>query len=174
MGEAKPFKPARLVMGVLYSDEAVKQKLFGVLEAQFGTILHTSDSIPFTHTDYYTQEMGSPIIRFFVAFTELVDPANLAAIKTKTNRMEIELSGGEHRRVNLDPGILTQDSLMLATTKNRSHRIPLQDGIYGEVTLLYAHGAFQILPWTYPDYQSETTRELFKQWRAEYLKQMKQ
>ena len=46
------------------------------------------------------------------------------------------------RRVNLDPGLLSLANLILATTKNRSHRIPLFDGIYAELTLLYAKKQF--------------------------------
>lgn len=43
------------------------------------------------------------------------------------------------RKVNLDPGYLEPSKLVLASTKNFSHRIYLNQGIYGEVTLLFAN-----------------------------------
>ena len=56
------------------------------------------------------------------------------------------------RKVNLDPGILSLANLVLASTKDFSHRIYLKDGIFSEVTLVYEKKRFKALPWTYPDY----------------------
>jgi hypothetical protein len=72
-----------------------------------------------------------------------MDPAELSAAKIRTNRLEEELSGEHGRRVNIDPGILTESNFILVTTKPFSHRIPLNHGIYGEVTLMYQKGAFR-------------------------------
>jgi hypothetical protein len=57
------------------------------------------------------------------------------------------------RPVNIDPGYVDLGKLVLATTKDRAHRIYLQHGIYAEVTLQYAREAWQVSPWTYPDYR---------------------
>ncbi len=56
------------------------------------------------------------------------------------------------RQVNLDPGILSEERLILATGKNYTHRIYLRNGIYGDLTLIYGKGSYRTLPWTYPDY----------------------
>ena len=50
------------------------------------------------------------------------------------------------RRVNIDRGFLSLSRLILATTKDNAHRIPLEKGIYGEITLLYQKQAFQEMP----------------------------
>ena len=60
----------------------------------------------------------------------------------------------------------------LATTKENAHRIPLSDGIYAEITLLYARGGFQPLEWTYPDFRSERYRALLSDIRALYKAQL--
>ncbi len=57
---------------------------------------------------------------------------------------------GGDRTLNLDPGLLSLSRFALATTKDGSHRIPLRDGIYAEVTLVYERGGFHPLPWTVP------------------------
>jgi len=83
----------------------------------------------------------------------LVRPESLPDVKHFTNHLEIELSRVGKRRVNLDPGLLSAERLVLATGKNYTHRIYLRDGIYADLTLLYEKGAYRTLPWTYPDYQ---------------------
>jgi len=56
------------------------------------------------------------------------------------------------RTINLDPGYLAQDKLVLATTKDFYQRLYLGQGIYGEVTLHFQKGRFRYFSWTYPDY----------------------
>ena len=80
----------------------------------------------------------------------------LSAVKRRTNEIEAESAVNGCRRINLDPGILDFNRFILATTKNRGHRIPLTDGIYGELTLLFVRGRFRPFPWTYADYRSES------------------
>ena len=60
---------------------------------------------------------------------------------------------------------------VLATTKENAHRIPLADGIFAEITLLYGKGGFQPLPWTYPDFRSEPTLSILNKIRALYKSQ---
>ena len=111
--------------------------------------------------------------RFFIVFKELINPEELATIKIKTNLVEDSFASIDGRRINLDPGILSLSNFILATTKDRSHRIPLSKGIYGEVTLLYKDKKFQALDWTYADYRSEKFEELFKKYREEYKQKIR-
>ena len=61
------------------------------LEERFGRIIYTSPSIPFTFTDYYDEEMGTPIERFFICFESLVSPDLLSDAKVFTNEIENRL-----------------------------------------------------------------------------------
>lgn len=173
MGEIRAFVPSRLIMGVLSTDERVHPELFGILEKQFGPIKTRSNAVPFTFTDYYNQEMGGNPQRFFLVFENLYDPSLLAEAKLITNELEERFKKEGGRTINLDPGLLDMINLILATTKNRSHRIPLKEGIYAEVTLVYEKGEFHPLPWTYADYGSEEFRLLFKEYRSEYKASIK-
>ncbi len=174
MGEINPYLPVRLVMGVLSTKEQLHDKVRDMLVALYGPILLESERTPFTYTDYYDQEMGGQPQRYFWLFRDLIDPSRLADIKIHTNQIEERFAQEGGRVVNLDPGLLSGGSLILATTKNRSHRIPLQKGIYAETTLIYANHQFCALPWTYADYGSDSFRELFKQYRKEYLLQLRE
>lgn len=173
MGEARAFTPSRLVMGVLSTGEDSHPELLSLLSEKFGPILEMSEAVPFAFTDYYDQEMGANPQRFFLVFEKLCDPSRLAEAKLITNTIEERFKREGGRTINLDPGHLSMANLILATTKNRSHRIPLKDGIYAEVTLFYEKGQFKALPWTYADYGSEAFRILFKRYRSEYMEALK-
>ncbi len=175
MGKELSFTPQRLIMGLLVSDLSLLSGVKESLKKLYGPVLEETEPVPFSYTDYYDQEMGRNPYRFYISFQNLIDPSSLSAIKRQTDDLEktyCNQDGG--RRVNLDPGLLSLANLILATTKNRSHRIPLFDGIYAELTLLYAKKQFQSFPWTYADYKSDTVKSLFSDWRISYKEQLKQ
>jgi hypothetical protein len=172
MGSAGTFTPEKLVIGVLISCPDRKDELTDRLAALWGPVDFSCDPFPFTFTDYYNAEMGVPISRYFLAFDRLVDPSRLASIKKETNAIEERYREGSRRRVNLDPGLLALSRFTLATTKESAHRIPLEGGIYAEITLLYHKGSYQALPWTYPDFQSERYLTILNRIRVRYKAQL--
>jgi hypothetical protein len=174
MGKEQEFLPHRLVMGVLVSQQEMISLVTEQLVAHYGLLLDCTEPKVFTYTDYYDDEMGGKPLRLYLSFAHLIDPSRLSTIKRETNALELEFSQHGGRRVNLDPGLLSLANLILATTKNRAHRIPLADGIYAELTLLYTNKQFQSFPWTYADYKSEEVKLLFASWREQYRKQLKQ
>jgi len=173
MGDTVMFTKTALVMGVLCSHQGGFAALLDRLRTEYGPIAHMAGPFPFTFTTYYDDEMGTPIDRYFIMFNNLVDPASLASIKQVTNSIEHEYALEGKRKLNLDPGLLSAGNFILATRKNRSHRVPLSDGMYAEVTLMYMDKAFQSFPWTYADYKSEQFKALFKDFRREYLDLLK-
>jgi hypothetical protein len=172
MGSATPFTPEKLVMGILSSRGGGGEDVESLLVEQWGPIDYRSPSFPFTFTDYYDAEMGGPIQRSFVSFSLLVDPSRLAAIKRATNAIEDRFRENGRRTVNLDPGLMALSRFSLATTKENAHRIPLEAGIYAEITLLYSRKGFQPLDWTYPDYRSERYLQLLGEIRRIYKAQL--
>ena len=157
-----------LMMGVL-SVKGLPLSLKSALEAKFGPIAAISEEIDFNFTDYYVPEMGDGIRRFFIAFERLISPDELAAVKTLTNELELEYADGEDRKINLDPGLISESNLILATTKNRAHRIPIGLSLYGEVTLIYHKKGWQSFPWSYADYRSEEVQKTMSEFRSLYL-----
>ena len=163
MGAIEPFPKTKLIMGVLSTLPEKKEELRHILVEEFGPIDYESQEFDFTFTDYYVPEMGSGIKRFFYSFVNLVSPDQLPDIKIRTNELEERFAADGNRKINLDPGLLSLSSLILATTKNNVHRIPLQKGIYGEVTLMYVNKEYQTLPWTYSDYRTRAFHDIFKE-----------
>jgi len=143
------------------------------LEQDFGKRAITSPDFSFHYSHYYDDEMGTDLIKKFLAFEQLIDPASLSAIKVATNALEQQLASSgrfpETRPLNLDPGYLTEAKLVLATTKDRDHRLYLGEGIFGEVTLYFHDNAWRTRPWTYPDYASSDYHQFFGECR-DYLR----
>ena len=173
MGSAGVFTQEKLVIGILTSRTGRREELFSLLAERWGPVDFSSDPIPFTFTHYYDAEMGLPIERSFASFERLVDPSGLARIKRETNDLEDLFREEGKRKVNLDPGLLSLPRFVLATTKESAHRIPLQSGIYAEITLLYEKGSFHPLAWTYPDFRSESYISLLNEIRVRYKSQLK-
>jgi hypothetical protein len=160
MGEASAFPPAKLVVGILLSPRISLptgrgSELALALEARLGCIEELGPELEFRWSGFYDEEMGGRPRRTFFSFSRLVDPSKLADIKIWTNKLEGEFAVGGGRGVNLDPGLLSLTRFVLATTKDRPHRIPLSSGIYADLTLVFQGGDFRALPWTYPDWASE-------------------
>lgn len=176
MGEIKSPQPVKLFIGILSSQPELFPEIHKALQRKFGPIDHETDFIPFTFTTYYNQSMGELIQKQFLSFSRLIQPDALPRIKVWTNQLEekfIRRHRGVPRPINLDPGYLESAKLILASTKNYSHRIYLKRGIYAEVTLHYKKGGFQSFPWTYPDYQTKEYTDFFNQLRMIYLGQLK-
>ena len=169
LGRLRPFTPEKLVIPILISGESHRSSVLRELNRRYGEIDYTSIDLPFTYTRYYDEEMGSPITRFFVSFRNLVDPGALGRIKAETNDLEDLFRDAGKRRVNLDPGLVSGGRFILASTKNAAHRIPLADGIYGEITLVYEKGGYRPLEWTYPDYRSGDYTGILAEIRRIYL-----
>ena len=156
MAEPKPFEPVKLVCGVIASEDALFKISQERLEDLFGPIDLRSGRHAFDLTEYYASEMGPGLQRMFVAFERLIRPEELGAIKLATNALESTLRaerGGARRPVNLDPGYVTPAALIMATAKDFSHRVPLRDGIYAHLELLFGKKDLRFLPWTYPDFR---------------------
>ncbi len=171
MGRIHPFKPEKLVMPILISRMRMRTSLLIELQTRYGPMDYTSVDLPFSYTRYYDEEMGTPITRFLVSFRGLIDPGALARIKIETNRLESRFTEAGKRKVNIDPGLLNLSRFVLASSKDGSHRIPLSNGVFAEVTLVYERGGYRPLEWTYPDYRSDEYLEILHDIRKLYKAQ---
>lgn len=157
-----------LFMGIL-STRGFPDSIRAKLVDSFGPISYISPSMPFTFTDYYNPEMGEGIERFFISFSRLISPDALADAKTITNAIELDEAVDGKRKINLDPGLISEASVILATTKNRAHRIAIGHNLYAEVTLIYQNHGFVSFPWTYADYRSDDVQTILIKMRKDYL-----
>jgi len=170
-------RPVKLIVGILAADRQCLLAALEAVEAKFGRADFTSDAWPFEQTDYYKDQTGEHILRQFVSVEPLIDPGALAKIKHRTNKLEQKLAAKLGvplpRPVNLDPGIIEPSKLVLATTKNYSHRIYIGRKMYAEVTLIYDKGRWRAFDYTYPDYRQQCYFDFFDKVRKRLVEQLR-
>jgi hypothetical protein len=177
MWELKEPRPVKLIVGILAADRQCLQAAVEAIDDKFGSPDFISEVWPFDQTDYYKDQAGEHILRQFVSVDKLIDPGKLAKIKHKTNRLERKLAKKLAtplpRPVNLDPGFIEPSKLVLATTKNYSHRIYIGQKMYAEVTLTFDKGGWHPFDYTYPDYRQQCYFDFFAKVRTRLLEQLK-
>lgn len=165
--------PAKLVVGIFTGEKDIIASVAAELVRRFGEIDLVSRWLVFDFTDYYTEEFGGPLYRRVFSFKRLIGQTALPEVKRTTNAIEAANAVDGKRRMNIDPGYMLRERFVLATGKNYSHRIYIGEGIYADLTLMYQKGAFQALPWTYPDYKHEHLQAFLMQVRDRYLVDLK-
>lgn len=169
--------PVKLIVGILAANNQCLNTAAEAVTDKFGTADLTSEVWPFDKTDYYKGEMGPRILRQFISIERLIDPGKLAKIKHQTNKIERKLANRLRlplpRPVNLDPGLIEPSKLVLATTKNYSHRIYIGKKMFAEVTLIFDKGRWQTLDHTYPDYRQQCYFDFFEKVRLRLVEQLK-
>ncbi|KJR41324.1 GTP-binding protein [Candidatus Magnetoovum chiemensis] len=157
MGRPAEPEQALLFAGLLYADVNIFKTVVPILEKTFGTIYLLSDELRWNYSNYYADELGQTIMRRFAIFKTIISANEIVQLKLRSNDIEASSSINGKRTVNIDPGYITSAKIVLATTKNYSHRIYLNDGIYGEVTLYYKHNNYVPHIFTYADYKEDDT-----------------
>ncbi|MBU1262834.1 DUF4416 family protein [bacterium] len=173
MGICKPPERVKLICGMLTANKSLFDISCSFLARRLGEIDFISQDFPFDSTAYYNEELGEPIWRRFVSFRKVIFPDALAQIKLFSNQIERALSSNGKRRINLDPGLLSENSINLASTKENPFRLYLGKEIYAGLTLTFAKGRFLEHPWTYPDFRKPATKNILAKIRKIYLNQRK-
>ncbi|MDD5421912.1 MAG: DUF4416 family protein [Candidatus Omnitrophota bacterium] len=172
MGALRSQDKVNLIVGLLSKDVSIFHKVEKRLGRTYGRIDFESGILDFTHTEYYKDEMGEGLKRKFVSFEKPVGLKNIWDAKIETNKLEKRFLVDGNRTVNIDPGYLTLSKLILFSTKDYSHRIYLNRGIFAEITLFYKDRRYNPWPWTYPDYRSKPYIDIFGSIRELYKKKI--
>jgi len=162
MAAIRPVEPVMRFCAVIAGDERSRQWGIDRLRRQWGDVAEVTAPAPFEAGGFYDAAMGAGLQKVLVGMSVPCNPAGLADWKSTTNRWEDEWAEQADapvpRPLNLDPGYVTQAKLVLATTKDRDHRLYLRDGMFAEVTLNYVAGRWVHHRWTYPDYRTEQVK----------------
>ncbi len=178
MSQLRKPLPVKLVLSVLFKEDAFYERAKKELVKLYGKIDHESEKQDFDFSPYYFDEMGKPLYRRFISFKKLYPRHFLVKHKIQMVNLEkylVKKMGKEQkgRVVNLDPGHLTAEKFVLATGKNYTHRIFLGKGVFADLTLVFQGKSFEGLPWTYKDYLTPFALEFLHKVRVDYLAQTK-
>jgi len=172
---SRPSEPedVKLIASLFSRREGLIDQVISEMQKIFGPTDWISPGLFFDRTRYYAGEMGWPLHRRFIAFQDLMRPEALVEAKLKTNDLEKRHLESGKREINIDPGYVSLERVVLATGKNYTHRIYLSRGIYADLTLVFRKGSFQMLDWTYPDYAAAETIGFFNDLRENYKRQIR-
>ena len=150
MARVQKVLPGRLVLSIIYSSIDALADSLDLLERQFSRVQFETVDIPYSNEEKYT---------------EMVARDNLPQIKDICSRIEANFADRVDdfifRTVNIDPGILTPDNLVIASHREYNHRVYLSNGVFAEMALIFARGEFRRLPWTSPNYYHDEAIEFF-------------
>lgn len=169
MSTLKEPKPVKLVFSVIYNQLINTDLIKNRINSVFGEIDFESDQINFEHSDYYAKEMGENLKRKFFSVKKLIKREEIVNLKRLANELEKEHLVDNRRSINIDPGYLSHEHLILATGKGFAHRPYLGKGVYADLTLIYTQNDYQSLDWTYPDYKENEVKKIFKHLRKVYI-----
>jgi hypothetical protein len=164
----------RLIASLFSPDSGVIDRAIAQLSEIYGSVEWVSPEMFFDRTRYYAREMGWPLYRRFVSFEELISPETLVEVKLTTNVVENEYLVQGNRRINIDPGYISLERLVLATGKNYIHRVYLAKGIFADLTLVFKRGSFRPLEWTYRDYSAPEMIAVFNELRSAYMEKLRE
>lgn len=166
--------PVKLILSMITADNSYYREVIKGAEGFWGKIDFLSEKLSFSHTAYYEEEMGGGLFRKICSFEKLILPEMLPSIKLQCSSFEtMFLDEQDKRRVNVDPGYMACEKMVLATFKNFSHRIYLGNGVYGDLVLIYRDKKFRALDWTFPDYSSQEMLNVLNVIRDRYVMNLK-
>jgi len=169
--QASEAPKAKFFCGIMYSDDALMEKVKGELSEKYGKIDAESEPYLFERfTSYYEQEMGKGLKKMFAVFKEQMPREALADMKLFANSLEVKHSTGGKRLVNIDPGYLADEHLILASCKASPYRIYLGKGIYAMLTLIFQGKKCIPTERTFPDFKSREVQEFFSGIRKGLIK----
>lgn len=173
MGQAAEPLSVKLFAGITFATDVKYGEILEQLISMYGPVQSSYGPVVFDFTDYYAAEMGEKLQKTYCVFDTPNEPGVLASVKRRTNDIEHSYSTDGRRSVNIDPGYLSRDKLVLASTKDFYHRVYLGQGIYAEVTLHYRQGRYRYFSWTYPDYKEPDFLVFLQQARAKLVGELR-
>jgi hypothetical protein len=171
--------PAFLFFGVFTGFEGVFDRVRSLVEGRYGPIDRDGESAasPFPETRTYARTMGAGLLKKLFVVERLWPQDRLAEAKLAAIEMEdaVHRSGAfpVERPVNIDPGLVNDCRVVLASTKDYSHRLYRGQGIWEEVSLVFQEGAWRPLPWTYPDLRAPTYHAFLSGFRERLLEHIR-
>lgn len=164
----------KLIFALMYKDVSIYERVKNILSEKYGKIDFESEEYSFDiFTDYYKEEFGTGLKKRLISFEKLIDRECIVDIKLHSMKLEEDFSECGKRKINIDPGYITETSLILTSKKERPHRIYLSKGIFAEVTLMFRRNSCIYLPWTFPDYKTDIVCKFLLNVRKKYLEQIR-
>ncbi len=168
-GEKMEYEPVLPLVSILSPSPRKMAAAAGRLKSSWQQLVVCAPPFPFDQTDYYAEEIGHPLFRWWGYRDSLANPARLVEWKQTCAGLEDDLrDSAGNRTVNLDPGYLNFGLVVLASFKYDLQKIYLGEKIYADPVLQFGEGSYQSFPWSFPDFKKTTYYSLLKKLRDRY------
>ncbi len=166
-GPRQEAPPVLLVVATMSADPSLARTAAEAFAEPWGGIDLSGSGVSFDQTRYYEPEMGPDLVRTYCT-GQLVRPESLAELKAAAWAIERRYCRGEQRQVNLDPGYLDLNKVVLASFKHGPQKLYLGQAVWADMVLFFSDRAFRSLPWTFPDLRGGSHLEFFATARQRY------
>jgi hypothetical protein len=153
MSQAVEPAPVLRMCSCLTGDRGLLPAVERKLVHAFGEVALKSPAFPFDGSDYYREELGDPIERFWYCFAALCGAELLPDVRRTTGRIEASFAADGKRRVNLDPGYLDLGKLVLASLKQAPDKIYMGRGVWAHTCLRYRFGELTAPDHSFADFR---------------------
>ena len=152
-----------MIIAIMYSDKRVYGQVKDILIKEYGEIKAESDEYDFDQfTSFYEKEMGKGLVKRFLIFVKDIEKKDLIEIKNKITEIEKEFLKDENRTINLDPGYINGDELVLASFKSgTNYKEDLGGGVYAHKVLEFKEKNVERFWHTFPDYRVKENQDFF-------------
>ncbi len=152
----------RLFFGIMFSDRNLYDDCLKDLIKKFGEIEKESFEYDFDgYTDYYEKEMGKGLRKKIIIFKKQINKKDLVEIKKFITEIEKKYSEKGKRRVNIDPGFVSEEKVVLASFKKKDFKEDLGNGVYAHEVLRSEDGKVKDFWHTFGDYKVKGVQEFF-------------
>lgn len=162
-------EPCLPIVSFLASKRSFLAKSCSLLDETYNNFRLFSSSFSFHETDYYEDEMGKDLFRWWGYRHHLANPSQLMEWKKECSNIEDKLRNKKgNRSVNIDPGYLNYGLVVLGSHKYFHQKIYLGKGVYADPVLQFLNGIFRPFPWSFPDFQDDRYYEIMRELRHRY------
>jgi hypothetical protein len=172
MAEITKTQTAKLFFAIMYKNKDIFNEILNILIKKFGDIESVLE-YDFHFTSYYENETGKNLKKNLIVFKKYIKRDELSNLKIYSNNLEKKYSENKKRKINIDPGYLTLNSLVLASAKNLPHRVYLSKGIYADVVMIYTNKKYSASERAFPDFKQEIVKEFLKIERLKIKEELK-
>ena len=129
----------RLIIGVMYGSLEKFNLVLKDLVGLYGSVLISMKEYDFTKfTKFYIEEMGAVIFKKMIVFEKEVSKKDLVKIKEDTTKLEEKYSVDGKRKINLDPGFISSEKMVLASfKKGTGYKEKISDEVYLHTVLKF-------------------------------------
>ena len=152
--------PNKFIIAVMYPNNELFEKAKTELIEHFGEIAAQSSEYDFTFTNYYEKEFGKNLKKKFLVFKKNVLKEDLPAIRIMTKNIEDEFRINGNRSVNIDPGFISKDELVMASLKKALFKEQV-NSCYIHKILEFKNNKIVEFTHTFPDYRIKNNQDFF-------------